>query len=97
MEINKSLRCTRCESVFNRGLKQDYCPSCNYYSLEKNMKQTQLINRRITGNCVAFHGRDGALDIVFDQIRKMYHEQINMLETEGENAEFQIVFNRLDL
>jgi hypothetical protein len=60
------------------------------------MKQTQLTNRRITGNCVAFHGKDGALDVVFDQIRKIYHEQISMLEQEGESAEFQIVMNRID-
>ncbi|HHA18168.1 MAG: hypothetical protein DRI97_00070 [Bacteroidetes bacterium] len=61
------------------------------------MKQTQLLNRRITGNCVAIHGKHGALDIVFNEIRKMYFEQITTLENEGEGAEFQIIFNRLDL
>ena len=61
------------------------------------MNLTQLNNRRITGNCVASHGKDGALDIVFNEIRKMYHEQITTLEAEGENAEFQLIFNRLDI
>ena len=61
------------------------------------MKLNQLTNRRITGNCVALYGKDGALNIVFDQIREMYHDQIRTLEQEGESAEFQIIFNRIDL
>ena len=60
------------------------------------MKQYPLTNRRITGRCVALHGKTEALEIVFDEIRKMYHEQITMLETEGESAEFQIIMNRID-
>jgi len=60
------------------------------------MKTYQLINRRITANCTALHSKDGAIDIVFNQIREMYHEQIRTLEQEGESAEFQIIFNRLD-
>ena len=31
----EGLKCRTCGSYFARGLKQDYCPSCNYYSIEK--------------------------------------------------------------
>ncbi len=60
------------------------------------MITNQLSNRRITENCVALHGKDGALDIIFDEIRKTYHQQIKMLEIEDGKAEFQIILNRLD-
>ena len=30
----ETLYCTNCKSTFNKGLKQDYCPSCNYYALD---------------------------------------------------------------
>ena len=33
--VDESLYCRTCGSVFMNGLNQDYCPSCNYYSLEK--------------------------------------------------------------
>ena len=67
-----------------------------YHYDQNDPKQTQLTNRRITGNCVAIHGKAGALNIVFDEIRKMYYEQILTLRQEGESAEFQIIMNRID-